>query len=69
MIQLGSIAAIVGSARSGAIARLAIKVGLRVHAWALQRHWVRLSCHLLYPGQERQPGGAEMLKKRCLAQL
>ena len=44
MVQLGSIAAEVRSARSRAVACLAIEVGLRVHACALQRHWVRLSC-------------------------
>ena len=50
MIQLGSVAAIVGSARGRAIASLAIKVGLWVHARALQRHWVTLICNMLYPG-------------------
>ena len=50
MIQLGSVAAVVGSACSRAIACLPIEVGLRVHAGALQQQWVRLSCNVLYPG-------------------
>ena len=50
MIQLGSIAAIVGSARSRAIACLAIEVGLWVHACALQKQRVGLSCNMLYTG-------------------
>lgn len=69
MIQLGSISAVVASARSRAIACLAVEVGLRVHARALQHHWGKAQQQLAEPWLRQTDWRCRDAQQPCMPQL